>query len=78
MLAIVAARHVVLPDFKTGIESWILSGGAHHTGFSTALSLKQIVDFATIFGIELVVINETTSLTDLKRDLMLYELVSRI
>lgn len=64
------------PDFKTAIEGWILAGGAHHTCFSTALSFSELVDFATVAGIELVSINEETTMKELKRDLLLNEQVS--
>ena len=32
------------PDFKTGAQSWILAGGAHHTAFSYDLSAEQMGD----------------------------------
>lgn len=50
----------VLPNLKEGVEAWILAGGAHHTGFSYEVSTEQMVDFAEMFGIEAVVIDERT------------------
>ena len=44
------------PDFKTACAAWILAGGAHHTGYSYSVTREMLEDFATIAGIELVVI----------------------
>ncbi|MFI5357376.1 MAG: L-arabinose isomerase, partial [Opitutales bacterium] len=57
------------PNFKTACAAWILAGGAHHTGYSYAVTTEMIEDFATIAGIETVVINAGTSLSTLKQDL---------
>ena len=48
------------PDFKTACAAWILAGGAHHTGFSYAVTAEMLEDFATIAGIEFVRIGEGT------------------
>lgn len=50
----------VLPNLKDGVEAWILAGGAHHTGFSYEVTTEQMMDFAEMFGIETVVIDERT------------------
>jgi L-arabinose isomerase len=50
------------PDLATGAAAWIHAGGAHHTGFSLALSLEHLEDFAGMAGIELLVIDEETTL----------------
>jgi L-arabinose isomerase len=57
------------PDFKTACAAWILAGGAHHTGYSYAVTTEMLEDFATIAGIELVVINGDTRLSDFKQTL---------
>jgi L-arabinose isomerase len=57
------------PDFKTACQSWILAGGAHHTGYSYSVTTEMLEDFATIAGIETVVINAGTTLPQLKQDL---------
>jgi L-arabinose isomerase len=67
-----------LPDFKTALEGWILSGGAHHTGFSTALDAGHIEDFAAIAGMELLRIGEGSSIRELKRDLLLSDLSAKL
>jgi len=57
------------PDLKTAAAAWILAGGAHHTGFSQALTLAHIEDFAEIAGVELLKIDDTTSLSEFKKEL---------
>ena len=57
------------PDFKTACAAWILAGGAHHTGYSYTVTTEMLEDFATIAGIELVVINGDTKLNDFKQTL---------
>jgi L-arabinose isomerase len=57
------------PDFKTACTAWILAGGAHHTGYSYSVTTEMLEDFATIAGIELVVINGETRLSDFKQTL---------
>jgi len=50
------------PDFKTACAAWIYAGGAHHTGFSHAVTTEHMEDFAEIAGVELVVIDRHTEL----------------
>jgi len=57
------------PDFKTACQSWILAGGAHHTGYSYSVTSEMLEDFATIAGIETVHIDADTKLAQLKQDL---------
>jgi len=57
------------PDFKTACACWILAGGAHHTGFSYAVTSEMLEDFTTIAGVELVLINAGTKLADFKQTL---------
>ena len=57
------------PDFKTACAAWIYAGGAHHTGYSYSVTTEMLEDFATIAGIETVVINDGTTLSALKQDL---------
>ena len=57
------------PDFKTACACWILAGGAHHTGFSYAVTSEMLEDFATIAGVELALINADTKLADFKQTL---------
>lgn len=57
------------PDFKTACQAWILAGGAHHTGYSYAVTAEMLEDFATIAGLETVHINAGTTIPQLRQDL---------
>jgi L-arabinose isomerase len=57
------------PNFEDACAAWIFAGGAHHTGFSQAVSTEMLEDFAGIAGIELVVIDADTRLRRLKQEL---------
>ena len=65
------ARTVWLPEpsLKVAAAAWIYAGGAHHTGFSQALTMQHMEDFAEIAGIELVRIDSETKLHELRREL---------
>ncbi len=58
-----------LPDFKTACAAWILAGGAHHTGFSYAVTTEHMEDLAEIAGLELVTIKEGTEINSFKQEL---------
>ncbi|MEO6133894.1 MAG: L-arabinose isomerase, partial [Ginsengibacter sp.] len=58
-----------LPDMKTGCTAWIYAGGAHHTGYSQNLRSEHMEDFAAMAGIEYVLIDENTTLYNLKNEL---------
>jgi L-arabinose isomerase len=55
------------PDFKTACAAWIYAGGAHHTGYSYAVTTEHLEDFAEIAGIELAIIDAETRLRDFKQ-----------
>ena len=57
------------PDMKTGCSAWILAGGAHHTCFSQNLTAEHLEDFASIAGIEYVLIDKDTKLYNFKNEL---------
>lgn len=61
------------PDLKTAAAAWILAGGAHHAGFSMALSKDHMEDFAEMAGIEYLLIDEATTLSDIKKEMRLNE-----
>jgi L-arabinose isomerase len=54
------------PDLKTATTAWILAGGAHHTGFSKALTPQHLQDFAEMAGIEFLLVDENTSVASFK------------
>ena len=68
-LPVARAVWVVKPSLPVGAAAWIYAGGAHHTGFSQALTTEVLEDFATIAGIELVVIDADTQLRRFKQEL---------
>jgi L-arabinose isomerase len=57
------------PDFKTACAAWIYAGGAHHTGFSYAVTAEHLEDLAEIAGIEIAVIDTGTRLREFKAQL---------
>jgi L-arabinose isomerase len=58
-----------MPDLKTGAAAWILAGGAHHTGFSTAINAEYIEDFASMLGIEFLLIDEKCDLSSFRKEI---------
>jgi L-arabinose isomerase len=50
------------PDFATSAGAWLLAGGAHHTVMSNAIGIEAFRDLAEMVGVELLVIDETTTL----------------
>jgi L-arabinose isomerase len=47
------------PSLREAAEAWILSGGAHHSGYSNALSPETLEDWAAMADIEYLPIDET-------------------
>jgi L-arabinose isomerase len=58
-----------MPDLKTGAAAWILAGGAHHTGFSTAIDAEYIEDFSEMLGIEYLLIDENCNLSSFRKEI---------
>ncbi|MBR4112262.1 MAG: L-arabinose isomerase [Ruminiclostridium sp.] len=65
------------PDFITGIECWILAGGAHHTTLSFNATTDVLRDFARIMGIEFVSIDKNTDFHSLEKELMMGDIIWR-
>ena len=57
------------PDFLTGVEAWLMTGGAHHTVMTYDLTAEQLGDWGDAMGIETVFIDENTTIRQLKKDL---------
>ncbi len=57
------------PSLKIGAAAWILAGGAHHTGFTMALTSEHMQDFTEMAGIEYVQIDADTKIYDFKKEL---------
>jgi L-arabinose isomerase len=58
------------PNFENACAAWIYAGGAHHTGFSQAVTTEMLEDFAAIAGIELLVIDADTRVRQFKQELL--------
>lgn len=68
------------PNLKIAAAAWILAGGAHHTGFSQALTSAHLQDFAEIANLEFLLIDDQTDLTAFKKEIRwndMYYLLAR-
>jgi L-arabinose isomerase len=57
------------PNIEISAHVWILAGGAHHTGFSQALTSEYLEDFAEMCGIEFLLIDDSTNISEFKKEL---------
>jgi L-arabinose isomerase len=57
------------PELSTAAEAWLMAGGSHHSVFTMALGLEPLRDLAQIAGIELLVINEHTTIPQFANEL---------
>ena len=57
------------PSLEDACAAWIYAGGAHHTGFSQAVTTEMLEDFGAIAGLEVVVIDADTKLRQFKQEL---------
>jgi len=62
------------PNLKTAAAAWILGGGAHHTGFSMALTAEHMEDFAEMADIEYLIIDKSTTISEFKKDIRVNEM----
>jgi L-arabinose isomerase len=60
-LPVARAVWIPKPNLKIGAAAWILAGGAHHTGFSLALTAQHLEDFASMADLEFLLIDADTS-----------------
>lgn len=68
-LPVARALWLPRPSLKGAAAAWIYAGGAHHTGFSYALTAEHLRDFAAIAGIEFLLIDEKTDVNDFREKL---------
>jgi L-arabinose isomerase len=68
-LPVARAVWVPRPDLKIAAEAWILAGGAHHTGFSQAVTAEHIEDFSEMAGLEFLSIDKDTQISAWKKEL---------
>ena len=62
------------PDLKVGAAAWILSGAAHHSSFTMALNAEHMEDFTEMAGIEYLLIDENTTISQIKSDIRINEI----
>ena len=58
-----------LPSIREAAEAWIISGGAHHSVYSSALGSEYFRDWAEMMDIEFVLIDKDTNVNRLKNEL---------
>jgi L-arabinose isomerase len=68
-LPVARAVWIPQPDLKTSAAAWILAGGAHHAGFSQAVTAECMEDFADMAGLEFLLIDASTKLTEFKKEI---------
>ncbi len=68
-LPVARAVWVPRPNLKVAAEAWILAGGAHHTGFSQAITSEYLEDFAAMADLEYLLIDAETDLSEFKKEL---------
>jgi L-arabinose isomerase len=68
-LPVARAVWICKPDVPTAATAWIYAGGAHHTGFSPAVTTEMLEDFGNITGIETVIIDDKTNLREFRKEL---------
>ncbi len=57
------------PNLRVAATSWILAGGAHHTGFSQALTVEHLDNYTEMAGLECLVIDDSTTVANFKKEL---------
>jgi len=68
-LPVARALWLPRPNLKVSAAAWIYAGGAHHTGFSYAVTAEHLQDFADMAGIEFLLIDENTRLDNFRKEL---------
>jgi L-arabinose isomerase len=77
-LPVARALWVPQPDLKVAAGAWILAGGAHHTGFSQAVTPEMMEDFGEMAGLEYLLIDKKTDLAEFKKELRWNEAYYRL
>jgi L-arabinose isomerase len=65
-LPVARALWLPRPNLEVAAATWIYAGGAHHTGFSYDLTAEHLQDYADMAGIEHLVIDEKTTVSDFR------------
>ena len=72
-LPVASALWIPKPSFEVGAAAWMLAGGTHHTSFSYDLTTEYWEDYAEIADVELLVIDDNTTISNFKRDMRINE-----
>jgi L-arabinose isomerase len=57
------------PTLEVAAAAWIYAGGAHHTGFSQAVTTGMLEDFAAIADVEIAIIDARTQVREFQQQL---------
>ncbi|MBK3573738.1 L-arabinose isomerase [Streptomyces sp. MBT65] len=57
------------PSLAESAESWLLAGAPHHTVLSSAVDTETLTDYASMTGVELLTIDETTSTAQFTKEI---------
>ncbi len=68
-LPVARALWIPQPNLKVAAAAWIYAGGAHHASYSQAVTAEMLSDFAEMAGIEFLLIDKDTQLTEFKKEL---------
>ena len=73
-LPVASALWIPKPNLEIAAGAWILAGGAHHTSFSQAIPAEVMEDFAEMAGLEYLLIDDSTKISDFKKEIRWNEL----
>ncbi len=68
-LPVARALWIPEPNLKVAATTWIHAGGAHHTALSRALKSEHLENFAVMAGIEFLLIDAKTEISDFVKEL---------
>ena len=65
------------PSLELGAQAWILAGGAHHTGYSTALTIEHLEDWAEMMQVECLVIDKALDIRAFRNEIRANDVIWR-
>jgi L-arabinose isomerase len=68
-LPVARAMWIPEPNLKVAATAWIHAGGAHHTALSRALTAEHLENFAAMAGIECLLIDGKTEVSNFVKEL---------
>ena len=66
------------PNLADGAAAWIHAGGAHHTGFSLALTPEHLETFADMADVEYLLIDRDTKVRQFRQEILWNDAAYRI